>query len=314
MTAIDYKEICDKTVTVEIPRSGKFIVPEGIRAGEALKFDAGARRSPVVAAKINNSLEDLRSVINGDCTLEFIDLESEDGMRVYQNGLILVLSRAAQEIIPGCRVIMQHTLGNAVYGEIRMKRPLKASDIKKIENKMKVLISEGGGLGRMTTSVEEAVGIFGEKGMRDKVELLGYWESPTVDVVQCGDYYDFTMGPVVPDLSLLKNFRLKFYLPGFILELPRKEDPLNLPIYIENGKLATVFFEADKWGKVLRVRDVVTLNKVLERGDPGDLIRVAEAFQEKKISQIADMITSNIDRIRIVLIAGPSSSGKTTFS
>ena len=315
MTALDHSEItAESMITVTIPQNGEYGVPKGSRAEEAMKYDTEARDTPVVAVRIDNSLEDLDTVLEKDCTLEFVDLKSEEGMRIYQNGLLLVLARAAGEIIPEGRVVLEHSLGNAVYGEINMKVALKADDVEKIEKRMRSIINGGGQIEMITLPLEDAVNLFGSRGRKDKVDLLGYWDSQNVRVVRSGDYYDYVLGPVVPDLSILKHFRLKFYLPGFILELPRKGDPLRLPDYIEHGKLANVFFEAEKWGRILKVRDVVSLNRVLERGDPGDLIRVAEAFQEKKISQVADMITSNIDRIRLVLIAGPSSSGKTTFS
>ncbi|MFZ5595452.1 MAG: nucleoside kinase [Bacillota bacterium] len=301
-------------VNITIPGSGMFKLPRGSEAGKAMMFDTAERSTPVMAVKIDNSLEDLNTVITDDCTVEFVDLESDEGMRIYQNGLIIVLSRAAREIIPECDVIIENSLSNAVYGEIKFGGSLRIEDIEKIEKRMRSLINGGGQIERIDMSVEEAVALFKEKGMKDKVELLEYWDDERVEVLKCGDYYTYAMIPVVPDINLLKYFRLRFYLPGFILEMPRKEDPLRLPEYIEQGKLANVFFEAGKWGKILRVRDVVSLNKVLERGDTGDLVRVAEAFQEKKISRIADMITENIDRIRVVLIAGPSSSGKTTFS
>ncbi|MFZ5646429.1 MAG: nucleoside kinase [Bacillota bacterium] len=313
--AVEYRsQPPENKVQVNIPGSGVFEIDGGARAEEAMRFDTEARRSPVVAVRINNSLEDLKTEITADCTLKFVDLESDDGMRIYQNGLVTVLNRAAREVFPECVLTIRHSLANAIYGEIKIGRALKSGDIEKIEKRMRSIINGGGGIERTTLSLKDAVELFNQKGMKDKVELLAYWDSPTVEVIKCGEYYDYTLGPVVPDLNLLKHFRLNFYLPGFILELPRKEDPLSLPVYIEQGKLANIFFEADKWGKILRVRDVVSLNRMLEQGDPGDLIRVAEAFQEKKISRIADMIVSNIDRVRIVLIAGPSSSGKTTFS
>lgn len=313
--AVEYRsQPPEKEVTVNIPGSGVFEMARGARAEEATKFDTEARRSPVVAVRINNSLEDLKSEITADCTLQFVDLESDDGMRVYQSGLLIVLSRAALEIFPECTLTVRHSLANAVYGEIKIGRALKGEDIEKIEKRMRSIINGGGAIEKKELPLEGAVELFTEKGMGDKVELLAYRDFPTVTVIKCGEYYDYAQGPVVPGLDILKHFRLKFYLPGFILELPRKENPLSLPVYVEQGKLANIFFEADKWGRILRVRDVASLNRVVEQGDPGDLIRVAEAFQEKKISQIADMIVSNIDRVRIVLIAGPSSSGKTTFS
>lgn len=315
MTALELKDIPgSKNVRVNIAGTGEFELPAGSRAAEAMKFDTAARRSPVVAVKINNSLEDLKTKITEDCVLEFVDLECEEGMRVYQDGLIMVLTMAARKVLPEGRAVVEHSLANAVYGEIKMDRALKISDIDLIEKRMRAIINGGGRMERVVLSREEAIRAFEKKGLKDKVELLEYWDSPEVDVIRYGDYIDYALGPCVPNLNVLKVFRLRYYLPGFILELPRPEDPLNLPVYIEQGKLANVFFEADKWEKTLHVRDAVSLNRIVERGDPGDLIRVAEAFQEKKISQIADMIRANIDRTRIVLIAGPSSSGKTTFS
>ena len=315
MVALDVKQLPDENlVRVKIPGSGTIKLFRGSKAGEAMRFDTAARSSPVVAVKINNSMEDITTEIVEECNLEFIDLESEEGMRVYQSGLIMVLNRAALEVFPECSVVVEHSLGNAIYGEIRLKRALRHSDIEKIEKRMRAIINGGGIFERRMISREEAVNLFKEKGMRDKVDLLSYWGSSPVVIVKCGDYYDYTLGAVVPDVNILKVFRLKFYLPGFILELPRKEKPLYLPSYVEQGKLSNVFFEAGKWERILRIRDSVELNRAVEKGEAGDLIRVAEAFQEKKISQIADEITNNIDRTRIVLIAGPSSSGKTTFS
>jgi len=136
-----------------------------------------------------------------------------------------------------------------------------------------------------------------------------------VEIVKYGDFIDHAIGPMVSDIGILKNFKLRYYMPGFILELPTSTCPLDMPpVFVEQGKLSNIFYESSKWGEVLKVRSATALNKVLERGEEGDLVRVAEAFQEKKISKIADMITSNTERTRLVLISGPSSSGKTTFT
>lgn len=315
MVAIELRDHSDKDIIrVNVLGMGMINVFGNTKAEKILNDYKAVRPFPIVAARINNYLEDLKKEIKSDCVLEFIDLSSEEGMRIYQNSLTLVLNRAAREILPGCYVIVEHSLANAIYGEIKFNRPLRAIDIEKIETRMRAIIYEGGSMEKLTVSLEEAVKLFKTIGMEDKVETLSYWNSSLVEIVKCGEYHDYTLGPVVYDLKILKHFRLKFYLPGFILELPRKEDPLSLPVYIEQGKLANIFFEANKWEKILDVHGVVALNKIVEKGNPGDLIRVSEAFQEKKISRIADMITANIDRTKVVLIAGPSSSGKTTFS
>ncbi len=301
------------TIQIEIAGTGIIRQPKGVKAGDVIKYEKKARISPVVAVKINNSLEDLKTELIEDSHLEFIDLESEDGLRIYQSGLIMVLNRASQEVLPGSAVIIEHSLSNAIYGEIIIDRALKADDIEKIEKKMKSIISSKCRIERTLMSRTEAVKLFLEKGYKDKADLLSYWGSYPVEVIKIDDYYDYSLGPIIPDLSVLRVFRLRLYLPGFILELPKKEDPLNLPVYEEQGKLSTVFYEAGKWRRIIKVSSLVALNQRLSMEDPGELIRVAEAFQEKRISQLADEISRNDDRIRIVLIAGPSSSGKTTF-
>lgn len=302
----------NNTVTIRIGATD-FIFPSGFRAQEAIKNDSTVRISPVVAVKVNNSLKDLQTKITEDSTLEFVDLESADGQRIYQHGLIMVFSKAAKEILPKSNVIITHSLSNAVYGEIRIDRALKASDIDRIEDRMRSIIKGKTRIERIQMSRLEAIEFFKKKDLQDKADLLSYWGPYPVEIIKIDDYYDYAMGVVIPDLSILKVFKLRLYLPGFIIELPRKQDPYNLPVYEEQGKLSTVFFEAEKWNKVLKVSSLVALNQRLSIEDTGSLIRVAEAFQEIKIGQFAEEISKDADRIRIILVAGPSSSGKTTF-
>ncbi len=292
--------------TVELPR--------GIKAYEAAGYDTAERRSPVVAVKINNALKSLASSLEDDCILDFVDLGTEDGMRLYARSLILVLARAAREILPGSYVTVEHSLGNGLYGEIQLHRPLKESDIVAIERRMQEIVAADEPIVNQKVKKEHAIQLFTEAGQLDKIRLLKYRQSATVHLHTCGWFHDYSYGPMVPSTGYLKTFRLRFYLPGFILELPRRDNPNVIPEYVEQGKLANIYFEAEKWGRILGVKDVVSLNDTVAAGKSGDLIRLAEAFHEKKIARIADLITDNIDRIRIVLIAGPSSSGKTTFA
>lgn len=303
----------NNTVKVTILPAG--LLKEVPRGTKAIELTGEIEvKWPVVAAKINNAVKDLRTPLEQDCSLEFVDLSTDDGMRVYQRSLVMVLVRATREILPGSSVTVQHTLGNGIYGEIDYQRPLKDSDIQDIEKRMREIVEADEPIIRRRLKKEEVKQLFEEIGETDKTGLLEYRQSATMDIHTCGWFHDYSYGTMVPSTGYLKTFRLRYYLPGFILELPRKENPTVIPEYVEQGKLANIYFEAKKWGQILGVRDVVSLNDQIARGNAGDLIRVAEAFHEKKISQIADLITENIDRIRIVLIAGPSSSGKTTFA
>jgi len=300
-------------ITVELTGVGEMVLPRGTTAWKVLEQDR-YRKLPALGVKVNNALKDLRFELNENCRLEFVDYSSEDGRRIYVRSLLMVLVRAASEVFPKGSVTIKHSLGNGIYGVIKLDRALREQDILLLEERMRQIIAANEPIVRRRLRKDEAVKLLTSSGQAEKIDLLEYRHAHEVDIYTCGWFHDFTYGPMVPETGLLKTFRLRFYLPGFILELPRENNPEVLPEYVEQGKLANIYFEADKWGKVLGVRSVVSLNRLLQNGGAGELIRVAEAFHEKKISQIADLIAANIDRIRIVLIAGPSSSGKTTFA
>ncbi len=307
----------EKKIAVDIVNCKKLSVPIYSKITDVLQICGYEADYPVVAVKINNRTKDLSTELYGDCTLEFVDMSTEEGIKIYRTGMIFVLARAATEVLPGCSLTVMHSLGNAIYGEIKHKHFLKDIDISKIEERMREIIEADEPIQRSTLPRPVAINLFREGVHIKKKGLLEYFKSDTLDVVTCGTYTDYVLGPMVPSTGYLKNFRLRYYLPGFILEMPRRENPLVLPEYIEQYKLANVLYETEKWAKVLNVHDVVALNNVVTSSNRSDLvrlIRVAEGFQEKKIVQIADQIASNIDRIRMVLIAGPSSSGKTTFT
>lgn len=301
-------------VKVSLIGTGKIEVPVGTSMMDILSYEKVNRKSPVVAAMYNNVLIELRSKIDQDCTIEFVDLGTIDGMRVYTRSLVMLLVRAAGEVLPGCKVRMEHTLGNGVYGEIDYNRPLLKADVDNIEKRMYEIVQADEPIIMRQIKKEDVDPLFMSSGQTEKLDLLRYRKFPTVWVHTCGWFNDFTYGNMVPSTGILKVFRLRYYMPGFILELPRKENPLVIPEYVEQGKLANIYYESEKWSRILEAHNLVEINKLLEKNHGSDLIRVAEAFHEKKIGKIADQIAENIDRIRVVLIAGPSSSGKTTLA
>lgn len=301
-------------IQVTLHKDKSYQLPRGTKIIDILKYDSVIRNSPLVAARSNNTIVDLISTLDEDCHLELIDLTCEDGMRVYQRSLIFVLVRAACEILPGCSVTVKHSLGNGIYGEIDFVRPLKDNDIAAIENRMREIIEADEPILRRPVPRDEVIRLFSQSGQTDTAGLLKYHKSLMVDIHTCNWFVDYSYGPMVPSTGYLKIFKLQYYLPGFILEFPSKENPSLIPEYVERGKLANIFYETGNWHRILNVGHVASLNDIIALKQSGDLIRVAEAFHEKKIGQIADQISANIDRIRIILIAGPSSSGKTTFA
>ncbi|MFA7467389.1 MAG: nucleoside kinase [Desulfotomaculaceae bacterium] len=293
---------------------GMMDVPPGTTFLDLLPYDKMNRRASVVAAYVNNVLMSLQGPLDSDCDIEFVDLASQDGMRIYIRSLVMLLARAASEVLPGCKIKMEHTLGNGVYGEINCQNFIRRSDIQAIEKRMWEIVQADEPIVVRQVDREQVKKLLKESNQTEKLALLRYRRHDNVWVHTCGWFHDITYGNMVPSTGYLKVFRLRYYMPGFILEFPRKEEPLVLPEYAEQGKLANIYYESVKLGNVLKVRNLIELNQTLEEDNGGNLIRVAEAFHEKKIGQIADAIAQNADLIRIVLIAGPSSSGKTTFA
>lgn len=312
MTGIEPLKDVHQLVKVSFSNTQSLEVKQGTTALELLAQSNSLPTASVVAVRINNRVCDLRTPVDQDSKLEFITMVEEEGMKVYRRSLVLLLMRAAYEVMPGCGVTVEHTLGNGLYGEIRYKRPLDEAAVKTIEQKMREIAEADQPIEVNRMDMEQIEKLFMEIGQVEKVALVKNMNVQELDIYSCGCYHDYLDGPTVPGTGYLKTFRLQFYLPGFILEFPRRKNPREVPPYIEQGKLANIYFEKPQWTGLIGVNDLTCLNQIITAGDYDNLIQVSEAFQEKKIIEVADRIAQNIDRVRIVLMAGPSSSGKTT--
>ena len=272
--------------------------------------------SPIVAMKLNNEFHDLMFIPETGGKLIPVDLSNQDGIRVYSRSLSLVLVRAAAEVFPDCRVHIEHSLSKGLYCEIKFsdKRVFTETDLAAIRDRMTQIIDADESIIKLTLPLQEAIEIFKTRGQNDKVQLLQFKKKPEVHIYRCGDYSDYYYGHMLPSTGYLRVFDLKYYFPGFILRFPTIENPASLPEFQEQRKLARIFYEYEKWGEILEVSEVGSFNKLIAAGKGGELIRIAEALHEKKIAQIADQIAADRQRIRLILIAGPSSSGKTTFA
>ena len=272
--------------------------------------------SKIVAAKLNNEIHDLNYIPVTGGSLTFIDLSLDDGVRIYSRSLCLVLVRAAAEVFPGCKVRLEHSLSKGIYGEIEFSgnQTLTQKNLKLIADQMLQIIAADEPITKETIPVSEACKMFQHCNQLDKVRLLKYKEKPEIHIYHCGAYADYFYGYMVPRTGFLNQFELHHYLPGFILRFPVVPSPLAIPAFYEQKKLAQIYYEFEKWGRILEVADVGSLNQVIASGKAGELIRIAEALHEKKVAQIADRISEERERIRVILIAGPSSSGKTTFA
>ena len=267
-----------------------------------------------VVARVNNDTMGFQFPLTEDCSVKFLRTETEDGMRAYRAGLVFLFVRAALEVIPGCTVHVKHALSNGLYGEIDHTQPVIEKDIRAIEERMHALVEEDIPFERRLVSLDEAKRIYSEQGLEDKLRLLSQNSDDEVALYSFGGFHDSLRTMLVPSSGYLKYFKLRYYLPGFILEYPRRAHPTQIREYVEQGKLFNEFFKAERWQGNISIATVPALNESIRKGGFGDLVRISEAYHENQIRDIAQQISKERDRLRIILIAGPSSSGKTTFA
>jgi len=288
-----------------------------VSSGTTLQELAGRYSKPspaVVAAKVDNKVRELTYSVKQDCKVETIDLSMKDGERIYTRSLAFVFIRACKELFPDCTVTIEHSFGGGLYCEVHGSFTLTPRRVEQIEQQMHSIIQNDEPFEKIDVSKEEARNIFREMGWFDKIEILKYRPEDTISLYKCGWMTDYLFGYMVPSTGYLKDFGLKFYLPGVILQFPSAEDPSQVRPFHDNPKLFKVFRQAEKWSAALGIRNIPDLNRWIEEGRGPELIRISEAYQEKQIAAIADMIAQQRDAVRLILIAGPSSSGKTTFA
>ncbi len=267
-----------------------------------------------LGAKVNNKLKGLCSKdFKENDRIEFIDITNPDGHRIYVRTLSLIYVKACKEIYNDIDVSINHSLNKGLYTELQYKHLVTKKHLDAIKNKMQEIIDAKKNITTYFLSVDKAREIFSAQGMMDKVEMLKYWNKDTIRVYELDGYYDTFYGYVAPNTGFVNKFDLRLFYPGIILNYPTREYNFELPEYIEQKKLSKVFKEAEDWGEIMDVAYVGALNKKIVNNEIYDMIRINEALHEKKIAYIADEIT-NDKNIKIVLIAGPSSSGKTTLA
>lgn len=266
-----------------------------------------------VALRVENEIEDLNYLIQEDTRLDFIGVRSNFGRRIFERSYIFLLNLACEKVFPDLKVVVEHSYHKSLYGRFRNYIP-KQKDLEIIEEKMKELVEKDIPIEKVLVSKEEALKIFTDGRDEDKIRLLKYISSPKIQLYKADNHYEYSYLPLVPSTGYLKVFSLKLYQPGFILVLPDEKDLSKVSEFKEIVRLFQAFYEYKNWLEILGLVDVASLNSAIEKGEISEVIKVAEALHEKKIAQIADEICSRLPDLKLVLIAGPSSAGKTTFS
>lgn len=272
---------------------------------------------PVVLADIGGKIFELHNTVEESfCEnkeFKVIDITHKVGMRVFIRTLKFILVKATVDIFPNARISMEHSLSKGLFGEIHKGSRLSEEDVKKIKLRMTEIIDGDLPIRRVEFSKEEAIEIFKSYGMEDKVRAMEYVDSDIIHLYELGGRYDYFYGAMAYSTGVINIFDLIQYESGFILKFPTRQKPNALPKFEEHKKLGKIFYETERWAEILHVSDVGKLNYLIENDKIAEMIRVNEALHEKKIAHIADMIKERPD-VKIALIAGPSSSGKTTFT
>ena len=265
-----------------------------------------------VSAKVNNKVEGLHYRVYHNKDVEFLDLLTPSGIRTYTRSLFLVLCKAVHDLYTGSQVVIDIPVSNGYYCNLKLGHEITTEDVDRIRTRMQEIINAKMPIQRYETTTEEAVKLFTELGDVQKAKLLKSSGSLYCVYYVLDDYKDYYYGSMLTNTSQLHLFGLEPYFDGVLLRIPSTQDPSKLGELIRQDKMFEVFKEHHRWQSILGIKTVGDFNEAVKNGQATDLINVSEALQEKKISQIADTIAARKE-IKVVLIAGPSSSGKTTF-
>ena len=279
---------------------------------EVLKEEIEKNEFKVIGAKFNNEYKRLDYVITENGIVSLVDISSKGGMRIYRRTLIYIMAKAFEELYKDVKIRVNYQLSNAMFCTVE-NMEITDEMLKNVENKMKEIVSKNLPIQKKVFSRQEAEELYKKEDSSKGKLQLDLETNKTIDMYYCEDYYNYMYGDIAINTGIIKVFGLIKYEHGFLLRYPSANNPFALPEYKETKKLLWAFNEYSDIHKILDVSTVYKLNRIIENGQIKKLIMLEEALHEKKIAQIADKIAAN-KSIKMVLIAGPSSSGKTTFA
>jgi len=270
---------------------------------------------PILGARVNNKLTELCYKVYRPKFIEFINITNIDGYRMYQRSLSFVLMKAVRDLFPGARLKIEHSISQGFYCEIKKpnNKPLNSEEIFNIAERMREIIKADIPFYRDEIPTQQAIKIFEEYNLIEKAKLFRTRPTLFTSIYKLDNQIDYFYGYLVPSTGYLKTFDLIPYYNGMLLRFPSMNKPEDLGPIIEQPKLFEIFREYKNWVEILGVSTIGSINEKIKQGYAGELIKISEALHEKKVAKIADLIAQK-NNIKIVLIAGPSSSGKTTFS
>ena len=268
----------------------------------------------IVAARVDNVLRDLQTPVGDFHTIELVDTRSEFGRRIYRRSVVFLLIMAVRELYSETEVVVQFTAHKGLYCAIQSPFDVTERVVLELEQRMREIVAENRPIVKKRLQREEVVQLFKKSEQIEKANLVMSLETEKASLYYCGEFYDYLFGPMVSATGVLDKFALDTMPGGVLLRTPEPSAPEIVPAFKEQPKFGSILMEAERWASVLHCDYVSDLNRYIRRGEVADIIHVSEALHEKKIAEIADHIASNIKELRLILIAGPSSSGKTSFA
>lgn len=273
-----------------------------------------SKKNPIVGAAWSNRMVSMRHPLDDSGQLQFIRYRERYGRYFYRRGVQMVMGLAVMRALPDEHLQVGHSLEHGYYYQFKQWESVPRSTLEAITEEMHEIIQEDHPIEVEVMDKERAQMLFEKRKCYDKVRLIRNWNVDEIQLHKIDDFYDIAYFPAPGATGITRNFELRPYMPGFILRFPSHNDLTTIPEAEDQPKLFQIYQETKKWARILDVDDVGSLNEVVVNGDIGEFIKISEAFHEKKVSQIADQIKERFDEINVIAIAGPSSSGKTTFS
>ncbi len=295
-------------------------LPREIPAGTAAMAvvpAVAANGLPVLAALVNNEVVSLSAPLEGNCTVSSLTLADEHGWRVYRWSLSFILAKAAHNLFPEMPFRVRHSLGGGLYCNVEWPADMAATPaagIERLAREMRRIVEMDLPVELVLVSYEDALRRFTDTGQADKLNLLRHRNPPQVVLADCGGFLDLHQEPILHRTGLLRLFELTPYEPGFVLQMPSREQPDRIPPLDPQTHLFHIYQEHIAWGRILGITTVGELNEAILAQRAEDVIMTVEALHDKKLARIAEQIASCRPGVRLVLVAGPSSAGKTTFS
>jgi uridine kinase len=303
-----------RKITLTFPDGGKIETTTGQSLHELSIGRGSGAKGLVLAAKLDHRLVSLDVAPESDSTLEWVNYSEKAGLETYQRSASFILNMAVSDLYHNSRLVIGHSISNGFYYDLNCGVPVTQELLNEITARMREIIDRDLPFKRLLLPREEAIRYFAGRAMSDSRRLVENSGIEQVQVYECGSFANLEIFPLAYSTGAVSRFKLKSYSPGFVILFPEQEDFAVNSNIGKTRKLFQIYQESKNWGKILGVSDVGRLDQIVVKGHISEIIKVSEGLHEKKIARVADTVSNRREELRLVLIAGPSASGKTTFS